>query len=156
MLESIARIEAQAYRLLAEQGATPATCVLTAGAARWGGAQQPRARLGPGLAGQTAATVCCTPDRAGCGGAAAQRACSWLGPCPCSAPRHTPTLVPLSALAPSSAGGGAKNPVWTELRRRELGVPVLESAQAEAAYGSALLAKRGAAIAAPSPTALVM
>ncbi|KAL4452139.1 hypothetical protein ABPG75_007801 [Micractinium tetrahymenae] len=83
ILESVARIEAQAYRLLAEQGATPVTRVLT-------------------------------------------------------------------------AGGGAKNPVWTELRQRELGVPVSASLQAEAAYGSALLAKRGAALAAPSPTALVM
>lgn len=53
-------------------------------------------------------------------------------------------------------GGGAKNPVWTQLRQRELGVPVLASTQAEAAYGSALLAKRGAALAAPSPTALVV
>lgn len=63
-------------------------------------------------------------------------------------------LPNLTALLPT--GGGAKNPVWTELRRRELGVPVSASTQAEAAYGSALLAKRGAALAAPSPTALVM
>ena len=32
ILESVARIEAQAYRLLAEQGATPVSRVLTAGA----------------------------------------------------------------------------------------------------------------------------
>lgn len=40
ILESIARIEAQAYRLLAEQGATPVTRVLTAGAAFKGAAAE--------------------------------------------------------------------------------------------------------------------
>lgn len=39
-----------------------------------------------------------------------------------------------------TAGGGAKNPVWTEMRSRHLQVPVLPSAQTEAAYGTALLA----------------
>jgi D-ribulokinase len=41
-----------------------------------------------------------------------------------------------------TAGGGAKNPVWTEMRSRHLQVPVLTSAQTEAAYGTALLASR--------------
>ncbi len=39
-----------------------------------------------------------------------------------------------------TAGGGAQNPAWTALRSRRLGVPVLQSAQTEAAYGTALLA----------------
>ncbi|KAI7842235.1 hypothetical protein COHA_004148 [Chlorella ohadii] len=63
IFESIARIEAQAYRLLAEKGATPVSKVYT-------------------------------------------------------------------------AGGGAKNPVWTSIRQRELGVPVMRSERAEAAYGN--------------------
>jgi len=41
-----------------------------------------------------------------------------------------------------TCGGGAKNPVWTALRSQRLGVPVLPSAQQEAAYGVALLALR--------------
>lgn len=44
----------------------------------------------------------------------------------------------------SSAGGGAKNPVWTAIRQRELGVPVVRSERAEAAYGAAILARQGA------------
>jgi sugar (pentulose or hexulose) kinase len=40
-----------------------------------------------------------------------------------------------------TAGGGAKNAVWMEMRSRHLGVPVLRSAQTEAAYGTALLAR---------------
>lgn len=39
-----------------------------------------------------------------------------------------------------TAGGGAKNAVWMQLRSRYLKVPVLRSPQTEAAYGSALLA----------------
>lgn len=42
-----------------------------------------------------------------------------------------------------SAGGGAQNPVWTAIRARNLRVPVLTSAQTEAAYGTALLARNG-------------
>ena len=42
-----------------------------------------------------------------------------------------------------SAGGGAQNPVWTAIRARHLSVPVLTSAQTEAAYGTALLARNG-------------
>ncbi|MGF1672229.1 MAG: FGGY-family carbohydrate kinase [Rivularia sp. (in: cyanobacteria)] len=42
-----------------------------------------------------------------------------------------------------TAGGGAKNPVWSEIRKQYLGVPVVSSINTEAAYGSALLAMRG-------------
>lgn len=39
-----------------------------------------------------------------------------------------------------TAGGGAANQAWTEIRARQLGVPVVPSPQTEAAYGAALLA----------------
>ena len=39
-----------------------------------------------------------------------------------------------------TAGGGAKNPIWNEIRQRYLKVPVIKAAQTEAAYGTALLA----------------
>lgn len=42
-----------------------------------------------------------------------------------------------------TAGGGAKNPVWTEIRSQYLQVPVTNSRHREAAYGSALLAMWG-------------
>jgi sugar (pentulose or hexulose) kinase len=42
-----------------------------------------------------------------------------------------------------TAGGGARNPAWTDIRQRLLGVPVVASPQAEAAYGAALLARQG-------------
>jgi D-ribulokinase len=70
LLESLARIEAQGYRLLAECGATPLKRVLT-------------------------------------------------------------------------AGGGAKNEVWTRIRQRHLQMEVLRSPQEQAAYGTAQLAKTG-------------
>ncbi|MGC9270241.1 FGGY-family carbohydrate kinase [Acidiphilium sp.] len=41
-----------------------------------------------------------------------------------------------------TVGGGAVNPVWTALRARVIGVDVTAAAQTEAAYGSALLARR--------------
>ena len=41
-----------------------------------------------------------------------------------------------------TAGGGANNLVWTQIRSRHLKLPVLTSPQTEAAYGSALLAQR--------------
>ncbi|GAB4364734.1 MAG: FGGY-family carbohydrate kinase [Elainellaceae cyanobacterium] len=41
-----------------------------------------------------------------------------------------------------TAGGGAKNSAWTQIRSRHLGVPVSVSTHIEAAYGTALLAKR--------------
>lgn len=39
-----------------------------------------------------------------------------------------------------TAGGGAKNPVWTAIRQRYLNVNMVNSIHTEAAYGSALLA----------------
>jgi len=42
-----------------------------------------------------------------------------------------------------TAGGGAVNTKWSEMRRRYLQVPVEASVHKEAAYGSALLAMRG-------------
>jgi len=42
-----------------------------------------------------------------------------------------------------TAGGGARNPAWTDIRQRLLGVPVVAAPQAEAAYGAALLARQG-------------
>jgi len=41
-----------------------------------------------------------------------------------------------------SAGGGARNLAWTAIRTRLLGVPVLRARHAEAAYGTALLARQ--------------
>ena len=42
-----------------------------------------------------------------------------------------------------TAGGGAKNTVWTQLRQRYLGVKMIKPTHTEAAYGTALLALRG-------------
>lgn len=42
-----------------------------------------------------------------------------------------------------TAGGGARNPAWTRIRQRLLGVPVTRAAHTEAAYGAALLARDG-------------
>lgn len=42
-----------------------------------------------------------------------------------------------------SAGGGAKNLIWQQIRERNLKVPVMLSPHTEAAYGTALLAKNG-------------
>jgi xylulokinase len=42
-----------------------------------------------------------------------------------------------------TAGGGAKNMTWSAIRARRLQVPILPSAQTEAAYGTALLSKLG-------------
>ncbi|MDM9384511.1 FGGY-family carbohydrate kinase [Chlorogloeopsis sp. ULAP01] len=42
-----------------------------------------------------------------------------------------------------TAGGGAANDTWTEIRKRYLQVPVVRPLHAEAAYGSAILAMRG-------------
>ena len=42
-------------------------------------------------------------------------------------------------------GGGAGNPVWTRLRERRLQVPMLAPRSEAAAYGAALLARRGVA-----------
>ncbi|MGJ8530655.1 MAG: FGGY-family carbohydrate kinase [Alphaproteobacteria bacterium] len=43
-----------------------------------------------------------------------------------------------------SVGGGAQNIVWSRIRQRRLGVPFLAAKSLEAAFGTALLAKRGA------------
>jgi D-ribulokinase len=43
-----------------------------------------------------------------------------------------------------SVGGGAANDVWTRMRARRLGVPMRPPLSGEAAYGTALLALRGA------------
>lgn len=42
-----------------------------------------------------------------------------------------------------SIGGGAKNPAWTAIRQRALGIPVTVAEETEASYGAALLAMRG-------------
>jgi sugar (pentulose or hexulose) kinase len=45
-----------------------------------------------------------------------------------------------------SSGGGSRNAAWQKIRTRMLGVPVSTAAHTQAAYGSALLAKRTAII----------
>ncbi len=55
-------------------------------------------------------------------------------------------LAQLGAPYPASVrscGGGAANPAWTAIRGRMLGVPMLPARHGEAAYGSALLARKG-------------
>lgn len=52
---------------------------------------------------------------------------------------------PLSGVR--SVGGGARNPVWTRIRERRLGVPMLPAASEEAAAGTARLALQGARVA---------
>lgn len=51
-----------------------------------------------------------------------------------------------------SAGGGAVNEAWRQIRERRLGVPVCRAVQTEAAYGVALLA-HAASPGLPPPTA---
>lgn len=56
-------------------------------------------------------------------------------------------LEALGAPYPTSVrtvGGGASNSAWTEIRARHLRVPMQSTARSEAAYGTALLARRGA------------
>jgi sugar (pentulose or hexulose) kinase len=56
-------------------------------------------------------------------------------------------LESLGAPYPTSvgtAGGGARNATWRRIRERVLGVPVFAAPITEAAYGTALLARRGA------------
>lgn len=43
-----------------------------------------------------------------------------------------------------SVGGGARNAVWSQIRQNRLEVPFLAAKSLEAAFGTALLAKRGA------------
>jgi sugar (pentulose or hexulose) kinase len=45
----------------------------------------------------------------------------------------------------ATCGGGAVNEAWTQMRKSALGVTVYKPEHSDAAYGSALLAKRGAA-----------
>jgi sugar (pentulose or hexulose) kinase len=55
-------------------------------------------------------------------------------------------LVQLGAMPPDrvlTTGGGARNPVWSALRQRLLGVPVQTAEHQDAAYGAALLALNG-------------
>lgn len=42
-----------------------------------------------------------------------------------------------------SVGGGAENRVWTKIRQRSLGVPIIAPQHPDAAYGAALLARFG-------------
>lgn len=55
--------------------------------------------------------------------------------------------TPLKSVA--TCGGGAKNPAWTRMRERLLGVPVTVAAHTEASYGCALLALQNAGISTP-------
>lgn len=50
---------------------------------------------------------------------------------------------PLKAVR--SVGGGAKNAAWSRIRARYLGVPLAPAISTDAAYGTALLARRGLA-----------
>jgi sugar (pentulose or hexulose) kinase len=50
-----------------------------------------------------------------------------------------------------TVGGGASNPVWTRIRQRLLGVPVVPAAHQEAAFGAARLALWGPPPASPGP-----
>lgn len=55
-------------------------------------------------------------------------------------------LQTLGAPAPArivSCGGGSRNAAWTTIRRNISGVPISTAIHTEAAYGSALLARRG-------------
>ncbi len=42
-----------------------------------------------------------------------------------------------------TVGGGAKNEAWTRIRERHLAVPLLQPPSTDAAYGTALLARKG-------------
>ncbi len=42
-----------------------------------------------------------------------------------------------------SSGGGSHNPVWRKIREQQMAIPVVMATQTDAAYGAALLAKRG-------------
>lgn len=62
-------------------------------------------------------------------------------------------LTQLGAPYPNSIrslGGGANNPAWTQIRRRQVGVPMLPADHDQAAFGTALLA-RGLDLETPSP-----
>lgn len=42
-----------------------------------------------------------------------------------------------------TSGGGSRNPAWIRIREKKMGVPVVAAKQAQAAFGSALLAQQG-------------
>ena len=67
----------------------------------------------------------------------------------CSAAMRDIKLRTISAAAVQvvTAGGGGVNDKWTQMRAERLGVPVQRATQSEAAYGSALLARRGRGLA---------
>lgn len=48
-----------------------------------------------------------------------------------------------AAVSVRTIGGGAINPVWKEIRQRQLRLPLLEPAYSEAACGAALIARKG-------------
>ena len=55
-------------------------------------------------------------------------------------------LQQLGAATPTriyTSGGGSHNPAWRQMRQQQMAIPVIIAAQTEAAYGAALLAKRG-------------
>ncbi|ACL73108.1 carbohydrate kinase FGGY [Thioalkalivibrio sulfidiphilus HL-EbGr7] len=55
-------------------------------------------------------------------------------------------LVQLGAPAPTrvrTVGGGSINPAWTRIRERLLGVPLVQATHTDAAYGAALIARKG-------------
>ncbi len=55
-------------------------------------------------------------------------------------------LAELGAPLPTSirtVGGGAQNPAWTRIREKMLKVPMINPPHTEAAYGAALLARKG-------------
>lgn len=118
VLESIARIEGRAYKLLTELGATPATEVFT----------------GAHAAFLRALATLWNPERL----CACQQRLRETAPDTAHA-----ALRPLPH-PPAAAGGGAQNPQWTAIRQRVLGVPVKPSPQTEAAYGAAILARQAA------------
>lgn len=115
IFESIARIEAQAYRLLAEKGATPVSKVYTAGMGGWEILQvQTREQGKPGLLGLKGRVLCHKP--------AACSAVRSPAICPCAHPRM--------------------RPLGCRWRRQEPGVDVHPAAGAGCA-GDALRAGRG-------------
>ncbi|WP_119460798.1 xylulokinase [Rhodospirillaceae bacterium SYSU D60014] len=59
--------------------------------------------------------------------------------------RHLRDLGAPALRSVRNVGGGAQNPAWTAIRARRLGVAMPEPVSLEAAYGTALLAQRGAA-----------
>jgi D-ribulokinase len=57
--------------------------------------------------------------------------------------RRLEALVAPALVSVRSVGGGAKNPAWTRIRARHLGVTMTPAVSSDAAYGTALLAQQG-------------